>query len=698
MSLQDGDIVSLQEMPASALQRIDCLAIADLSASENKKITANNLLQAGLAFIDDGSIPIEKVDLSSFVPSNLDGAGFSVNSIPGDRLKDNTVPGAKLLSGTISSRELGESSVTATELSAGSVSGSVGGSKITIKAGSIGQSEIAELSIGTEQLLSASVTEAKLAIASVTSSKIASGAVMATHLGVDSVGPIQLIENSVSSEAVGSGEISGGAGVKNHIAAQSISTGDIAAAAITKALIGANQVDALRVEAASISGSEGLKTHIAANSLNSNDIASGGITDVALAEGSVQTSKIQDGAVGGSLSSGKITPGSVGAADIGASQVQASHISNGAVGTAALADLAVTAGKLADGVITDEKVSEITGEVIANGTISSNHIESGSITTDQLSANAVTDSKIADGACVNSKIAPGLSGSKIQDTTLPAIALDPGTINRGLDLTDGSIGIANSIAAGVANGISFSEQGLIVGAESLSPADLPIATPDVPGVVAVPDDSGLTVTAEGDLSINNSTAAQTVSGITITEKGLISSAVPLDSSDLPIASTTEVGGVQIAAGLNILGTGELSLENLGSSGTYTSVEVDVYGRVTGGSDSPGTISNLDASVITSGQFPTERIADGAITNAKLAPYSVTFIQDIEPGPAPAGTLWYQETTQFLSVRTATGWRTTSVAAVDAGEYTGDLLRQVKSLAAQVEMLTAKLTEAGVLTE
>ena len=534
-----------------------------------------------------------------------------------------------------------------------------------------------------------------------TSTKIASGAVTATHLGSDSVGPIQLIENSVGSAAVAAGAISGGAGGKNHIAAQSISTGDIASAAITKELIGVNQVDGLRVEAASISGSEGLKTHIAANSLNSSDIARGGITEVALADGSVQTGKIQDGAVGGSLSSGKITPGSVGAADIGGSQVQASHLSNGAVGTAALADLAVTAGKLAAGVITDEKVSQISGEVIADGTISSNHIETGSITTDELSANAVTDSKIADGACVNSKIAPGITGSKIQDTTLPAIALDPGTINRGLDLTNGSIGIANSIAAGVANGISFSEQGLIVGAEALSPGDLPIATPDVPGVVAVPDDSGLTVSVEGDLSINNSTAAQTVSGITITNKGLISNAVPLDSSDLPIASTTEVGAVQIAAGLNILGSGALSLENLGSAGTYTSVDVDVYGRVTGGSNDGGgggAITSLDASVITSGEFPSERIADGAITNPKLAPYALTAIQDDEPGEATPGTFWYQETTKYLSIRTVTGWRQIATAEVDGGEYTGGLIRQINSLAAQVEKLTAKLKEAGVLTE
>ena len=89
---------------------------------------------------------------------------------------------------------------------------------------------------------------------------------------------------------------------------------------------------------------------------------------------------------------------------------------------------------------------------------------------------------------------------------------------------------------------------------------------------------------------------------------------------------------------------------------------------------------------------------GPITNPKLAPYALTAIQDDEPGAATPGTFWYQETTKYLSIRTATGWRQIATAEVDGGEYTGDLIRQVKSLAAQVEKLTAKLKEAGVLTE
>ena len=92
-----------------------------------------------------------------------------------------------------------------------------------IKAGSISQSDIAALSIGTEQLLNASVTELKLATNTVTSTRSLVGQSQPPTPGSDSVGPIQPIEVRAAAVAAG---VSGGAGGKNHIAAQSISTGD----------------------------------------------------------------------------------------------------------------------------------------------------------------------------------------------------------------------------------------------------------------------------------------------------------------------------------------------------------------------------------------------------------------------------------------------------------------------------------------
>ena len=66
--------------------------------------------------------------------------------------------------------------------------------------------------------------------------------------------------------------------------------------------------------------------------------------------------------------------------------------------------------------------------------------------------------------------------------------------------------------------------------------------------------------------------------------------------------------------------------------TYASLEVDQYGHAISGSGvlTPGQVPGLDASKITTGEFGTAFIADNAITLAKLADYSISFIQEAEP--------------------------------------------------------------------
>ena len=58
--------LKITQLPAlgNQLQADDPLAIADLSASETKKITAKNLIQTGVTLIDDGSIPSAKLNFT----------------------------------------------------------------------------------------------------------------------------------------------------------------------------------------------------------------------------------------------------------------------------------------------------------------------------------------------------------------------------------------------------------------------------------------------------------------------------------------------------------------------------------------------------------------------------------------------------------------------------------------------------------
>ena len=83
--MPDLEISQLPPISGALLQAADPLALADLSASETKKVTVKDLVQGGVALIDDGSIPGEKLNFT--VPAG---------SIGTTELADKSVTAAKL--------------------------------------------------------------------------------------------------------------------------------------------------------------------------------------------------------------------------------------------------------------------------------------------------------------------------------------------------------------------------------------------------------------------------------------------------------------------------------------------------------------------------------------------------------------------------------------------------------------------------
>ena len=261
----------------------------------------------------------------------------------------------------------------------------------------------------------------------------------------------------------------------------------------------------------------------------------------------------------------------------------------------------------------------------------------------QLAADSVGSSELADGsvgtaaivasAVTDAKIASGISGAKLTDATVTAAKL--GTVtDRGLDQTGGSIGHTNSITAGTAAGITFDAQGHITSTAAIPAADLPLATTTAVGGVSVPTDGGLEVSATGELRHENDVTAAVVANISFDEHGHILSASEIAAGNLPIAETGTVGAVQIpsAGGLTVDAAGSVSLTNSGATaGTYTKVTIDAFGRVTTGTTLADTdVPNLPASKITTGTIATARIADDAITAAKLADKSTATIAETTP--------------------------------------------------------------------
>ena len=326
----------------------------------------------------------------------------------------------------------------------------------------------------------------------------------------------------------------------------------------------------------------------------------------------------------------------------------------------------------------------------------------GSVTTTELADGSVTTEKIADGAVTAAKI-NSVNGSAIADRSITAekIALD--AVGRGLDIDADNIGIANSVIAGQRNGIEWDAQGLITGNSALVAGDLPAATDTQIGGVSVPASSGLSVSATGALDHASSIAAGGISGFTYDEHGHITSATALVSTDLPVATTSEAGAVSVpndgTAPLLVAADGALTHRTIagGAVAGLASVDVDAYGLVTGGSSilDPTQVPGLDASKITSGSFPTERLGTNSIVASKMSDYSTCLMQEDFPGYSEdyyLGMLWWQPSTAQLRVYSR-GSAGNNWSPVGFGALQANNLRWGGTFDAETGLIGA-LTDAG----
>lgn len=234
-------------------------------------------------------------------------------------------------------------------------------------------------------------------------------------------------------------------------------------------------------------------------------------------------------------------------------------------------------------------------------------VPAGSITGAGLAPNSVGTTHLVDGAVTDIKITGPISLSKLGNQS------------------------ANVVLAGPATGVAAAPT-----FRALIGTDLPIATTTARGAVIVDGGSGIVVDANGVVALTTTVTAGTSPVVTYNDKGRITAGRALQPSDLPIGTTTTIGAVSVGTGLAVTGAGLVSV-------SLTSAE----------------IPDLDASKITTGQFLSARIADNAITNLKLADYSVGFIQEAQPPSAPGaqhiGTLWFQESTARLSMWNGNSW-------------------------------------------
>jgi len=283
----------------------------------------------------------------------------------------------------------------------------------------------------------------------------------------------------------------------------------------------------------------------------------------------------------------------------------------------------------------------IQGVKLVPDSVTAREIAPDAITASELADGAVDTAAVQDQAITDSKIAPGVDGAKLINDTVTGDKIDPGSLGRGLNRQAGVIGHANAIAASSRSGISFDDQGHIIAHRALIGSDLPPATDVDLGGVSIPPGSGLEVSATGALGHSNRVAATTISGISYDEHGHVVASARLVGTDLPNATDTTIGGVQVPSLPLQVVNGVLShVSSPVGIGTFTKVSTDETGHVIAGGDlAPTDIPFLDASVITSGTFDSSRIGYNSITAYQLADYGIAQVNQQRPKPEFAGQWW-----------------------------------------------------------
>jgi len=479
--------------------------------------------------------------------------------------------------------------------------------------------------------------------------------------------------------------------VATPFAADAVATATIQNLAVTAAKIANSTITATQIANATITGAKLVNdtvtaTQIAENAITGSELADGAVDHDHIASNAIATAKILNSAVtyaklnlsDGDIPGAKIASGGITATQLATNSVTATELADNAVDTAAIASGAVTGAKIASQTIAAGNIANntITNAQIANLTIGTDQIADNAITTAKLSgtisAGTITDgsvgiAKLADDAVDSSKLAANavdaaaladnsvdagaiasnavteakiaanaVVNAKITDGTITAAKLNTSNIDRSLNVASGNLGINNTVTAATRSGISYNAQGLITGTVALAAADLPVATTSAVGGVSV--STGLTVNGAGALSLTNSVTGATVSGITFNAQGMITAATALVASDLPVATTSAKGAVQITSGggLTVDGSGNLTTSTSGiSAGTYQSITVNNKGVATAGAAlTAALVPDLAASKITSGSFDAARIAADSIDGTKLSNSSTALFQSIAQSGYP----------------------------------------------------------------
>ncbi len=674
--MADQRITQLDALPKAGVAANDVLPIADISASQTKKVTAKDLIDASLDLIDVSSIDLDKLDQASATklgttaladdavtaaklandstiavqttaPStdNFEGRGYfnSTNAAlqvfdgstyqqvvaPTAGIGDLQVTTAKLAAGAVTTAKVtalgtaayADSSVTTAKIADGAVIGAkIATDTITatqVAPDAIGASELADNAVDTAAIVNLAVTEAKLANGAVATAKLGDLSVTDAKIAATTIsyGKLNLADGSIpgtkiATDSISAGQIAANAVGTSELANTSVTTAKVADLAITGAKLANDTITATQIAPSAVGAAE-----LADNAVDTAAIVDANVTEAKLAGGAVTTAKLGDLAVtDAKIAATTITYGKLNLADgtvpggkLTNATVTGAKLAAGAVGTAAVADAAVTTAKVADSAITTAKV--------AAGAITTANVDAAGLAAAAIATDAITTAKVLDGA---------ITGAKMADDS--ATIVQAGTPTGSGDFEGQQWFDTNTNIQYVWDSTAWIRQAAI---NVINFAD---STP-IAFTVAYPDSHTANVTTSLDTQVANTAFLGPTTGANAAPT--FRAVVP---ADLPDATASTKGIIQPGTGL-IANAGTLNHSNSVTAGTYTKLTVDAQGHTTAGALLAATdIPNIDASKITSGELPTARLANDAVTIDKLSDYSTASLGEVFPAPSFIGQL------------------------------------------------------------
>ena len=592
--MADQRITQLTALSASGVADIDLLPIVDISASETKKVTAKDLIAAGVALINSSTIDIAKINQAS--ATKLGTTSLADDAITAAKLADDSSVSTASVAPSGDNFE-GRLWISTTDKT---VQVYDAAAFTPIK---VGASNYIAASIGTAAISGSAITYAKLQDVSATDrllGRSSAGSGVVEEIACTAAGRALIDDASASDQRTTLG-LAIGTNVQAY---------DPALLSIAGLTTAANQLiyttasDTYATSTLTSAGRDLLDDADATaqrSTLGLGTMAVQAASAVAITGGSATLSGIT--ATTASISSAAITGGSiVGITDLAIADggTGASTAANARtnLGLGTLSTQSGTFSGTSSGTNTGDQTIALTGDVTGTGT--------GTFAA-TIANDAVTGAKLADSSAT---VVSGNAPSGVGDFT------GQQWLNSNTGFTYIWDGSAWQRTAGLQT-ITFSD------------------TTPLSFTVAYPDNFSAVITSAMENQSANAVLVGPISGSATTPTFR-----SLTATDLPIATSSTNGAVQPGTGLNVSGLGVLNHSNSVSTGTFTKVVVDAQGHVSNGTVlSAADIPNLDASKITTGTFNGQFLAENSVSASQLADNGIAQVSETQPVPEFAGQWW-----------------------------------------------------------